>query len=64
MSATYRAVPALLCSCPAKTFRDAVSARLYAEKAAAEFRVGYTVYRVLAGRIRIVARFPAPVART
>jgi len=37
--------------------------RQYAKKAAAEFQVGYTVYRVLAGRIRIVGRFPAARVR-
>jgi len=51
------------CYAPAKVFHDAVAALLYARQSADAFRVGYGVYRVLAGRLLHLWTFPAPDRR-
>ncbi len=62
MHAVYRSAPTMLCYAPAKTFRTALEACLYARAAADAYRVGYQVYEVLAGRLRRVAAYePQPV---
>ena len=62
MQPVYRVAPTMLCYAPAKAFPDAVAALEYARDAADGFRVGYVVYRVLAGRLlRLAAYEPQPV---
>jgi hypothetical protein len=39
-------------------FSDACAARQYAREAADAFRVAFVVWRVLAGRLSLVERFP------
>ena len=47
---TYRPAPTMLCYAPAKSLPSALEACLYARAAADDYRVGYQVYEVLAGR--------------
>ena len=54
----YHAVPVFRCHCPAKTFRDVQAAAEYAQKAANAFRVGYAVWRVRKGTLRLLRRYP------
>ena len=63
MQVTYRSAPTMQCYAPAKVFHDAVAALLYARQSADAFRVGYGVYRVLAGRLLHLWTFPAPDRR-
>ena len=61
MQPVYRVAPVTLCYAPAKAFPDALAALQYAQEAADGFRVGYVVYRVLAGRLlRLAAYEPQP----
>jgi len=62
MQPIYRVAPTMLCCAPAKTFPTAVEALRYGREAADAYRVGYVVYRVLAGRLlRLAAYEPQPV---
>jgi hypothetical protein len=57
-SAYFYATPsAPCCGATAKTFPDAQAALEYARTAADAFRVGWTVWRVLAGRPTRLAAF-------
>jgi hypothetical protein len=58
-TAFYHAVPAFRCYCPAKVFADLGPALRYARRASATFKVGYAVWRVQGGTLRLVKRFPA-----
>ena len=55
MRTTYYAAPAGRCFAPAKWFADEQKALEFARDAADAFRVGYTIWRVLAGRPSRVA---------
>ncbi len=59
----YHAVPACRCRCPAKVFQNARDALDYARRAANALRVGYAVWRVHGGRVRLVRQFRAPRRR-
>ena len=62
MRPVYHVAPTMRCSAPAKAFPGAVEALRYAREAADAYRVGYVVYRVLAGRLLRLAAFePQPV---
>ncbi len=63
MQPTYRAAPAFRCYAPPKVFRDAQDALDFARAAADAYRVGYTVWRVLAGRLKRVAALAPCAAR-
>jgi hypothetical protein len=61
VQAVYRVAPVMRCFAPSKAFADAVAALEYARQAADGFRVGYAVWRVLAGRLTHLETFrPAP----
>jgi hypothetical protein len=61
MPAVYRAAPLMLCRAPAKTFENEQNALDFARQSADDFRIGYSVYRVLAGRLKHLRTFrPAP----
>ena len=58
MTPTYYATPAGPClHAAAKSFSDADDARRHAQEAADAHRVGYVVFRVLAGRPRRLAAY-------
>lgn len=54
----FHAVPAMRCHCPAKHFQSERQALEYARKAADAFRVGYAVWRVRKGTLRLLRRYP------
>jgi hypothetical protein len=54
----FHAVPAMRCHCPAKHFRNVRQALEYARQAADTFRVGYAVWRVRKGTLRLLKRYP------
>ncbi len=61
MQPTYYVTPAAPCSAPAKSFPDAPAALEFARRAADAHRVGWVVWRILAGRPHKVAAFsPRP----
>ena len=54
----FHAVPVFRCHCPAKHFPSEPEALEYARKAANAFRVGYAVWRVRKGTMRLLKRYP------
>ena len=61
MQATYYSTPAAPCSASARSFPDAAAALEHALKAAAAHRVGWVVWRIVAGRPHKLAVFsPRP----
>ena len=63
MQPTYYAAPAGRCFAPAKWFAEAEKALEFARHAADSFRVGYAVWRVLAGRPKRVAIYSPSLVR-
>ena len=63
MQPTYYAAPIGRCFGPAKWIADEQKALEFARNAADAFRVGYTVWRVLAGRPKRVAAYSPNPAR-
>jgi hypothetical protein len=62
MEASYYAAPAVRCFAPAKWTADEQEALEFARNAADAHRVGYIVWRVLAGRPHKLAAFaPCPL---
>ncbi len=57
MQPNYHAAPAGRCFAPAKWFTDERKALEFARDAADAFRVGYTVWRVQAGRPKRLAAY-------
>ncbi len=63
MPAVYRARALMLCRAPAKTFENEQDALDFARQSADDFRIGYSVYRVLAGRLKHLRTFRPTPAR-
>ena len=57
MRATYRAAPTMTCSAPAKSFARPLEALQFARQATDAFRVAYSVYAVLRGRLKRLETF-------
>jgi predicted transcriptional regulator len=63
MLPTYRAAPTTTCNAPAKSFPRPLEACQFARQAADAFRVGYCVYKDLAGRLNRVAAYSPNTVR-
>jgi hypothetical protein len=55
---SYHVAPTMRCRSPAKSFRSEQMALEYAQKAAATYHVGYAVWRVRKGTLRLLKRYP------
>ena len=63
MQPVYRVTPTVRCQYPSTTFPDALAALEHGRRAADAYRVGYCVYRSLAGRLLHLWTFPALARR-
>jgi hypothetical protein len=62
MQPTFHACPRLRCYAPSRAFHKQADAEQFAERQANQTHIGYAVYQVMLGRLKLLKMFDPPPA--